>query len=314
MRVLITGGLGFVGGRLGSYLSDSGFDVILGTRKKKDESLEKLKLPPVSVLQMEWDKISSLKSACEGVDIIVHAAGMNAADCTSNSTEALKVNGLATSNLLDSAISSGVERFLYISTGHVYKSPLSGNVIETNKLENIHPYASSHRAGEDVVRYAHQQQLITGIVTRLSNGYGAPIHKKVDCWMLLVNDLCRQAVETGEMVLKSSGVQRRDFIPMTSVIKVLGNLLIIEKHSIGNGVFNVGSGNSMSVWEMACLVQKRCEKFLNQQILLTRTATPLDSMGLEYSVKKLMDAGIKFEVDHNKEIDELVSFCLNEFK
>ena len=198
-------------------------------------------------MQIVWDDLTSLEKACDRVNIVVHAAGMNAADSASNSTEALKVNGLSTAKLLDSAISSGVEKFLYISTGHVYKSPLTGNVQETNKLENIHPYASSHRAGEDMVRYAHQQQLIGGIVTRLSNGYGSPMHKNVDCWMLLVNDLCRQAVETGRLVLKSSGVQSRDFIPMTSVCEIFSSLITKDKHTIGDGVFNIGSGQSMSV-------------------------------------------------------------------
>ena len=262
---------------------------------------------------MEWDNIASLESACEGVDIIVHAAGMNAADSKSSPTEALKVNGLSTAKLLDSAISSDVAKFLYISTGHVYKSPLTGNILETNKLENIHPYASSHRAGEDMVRYAHQQQLIDGIVTRLSNGYGAPMHKKVDCWMLLVNDLCRQAVESGKMVLKSSGVQRRDFIPMSSVCKILSSFFTKDKQAIGDGIFNVGSGQSMTVWEMACLTQNRCEKQLNQKIPLSRTGTSNKTIDLEYSIKKLEDAGIAIKVDHVNEIDMLVAFCINNF-
>jgi UDP-glucose 4-epimerase len=311
MRVLITGGLGFVGGRLGDYLSESGFDVVMGTRKKYDKLLEWS--PSVSVLQMEWDNISSLESACEGVDIIVHAAGMNAADSKSNPTEALKVNGLHTANLLDSAISSGVGKFLYISTGHVYKSPLSGNVLETNKLENIHPYASSHHAGEDMVRYAHQQQLICGIVTRLSNGYGSPMHKHVDCWMLLVNDLCRQAVETGRLVLNSSGVQCRDFIPMTSLCEILSNLITKDKHTIGDGVFNVGSGQSMSVWEMACLTQTRCETLLNQKISLSKSETPNKASNFEYIINKLMDTGIYCKVNHVAEIDKLICFCKKYF-
>jgi UDP-glucose 4-epimerase len=63
MRVLITGGMGFVGGRLGDYLSESGFDVVMGTRKKYDKLLEWS--PSVSILQMEWDNISSLESAVE---------------------------------------------------------------------------------------------------------------------------------------------------------------------------------------------------------------------------------------------------------
>ena len=311
MRVLITGGMGFVGGRLGDYLSESGFDVVMGTRKKYGKILEWS--PSVSVHQMEWDNISSLESACEGVDIIVHAAGMNAADSKSSPTEALKVNGLCTANLLDSAISSGVEKFLYISTGHVYKSQLSGNVLETNKLENIHPYASSHHAGENMVRYAHQQQLICGIVTRLSNGYGAPMHRNVDCWMLLVNDLCRQAVETGRLVLKSSGVQSRDFIPMTSVCKIFSSLITKDKQTIGDGLFNIGSGRSMSVWEMACLTQKRCEILLNQKISLSRTETPKNAINLEYRINKLMDTGISHKVDHVDEIDRLIDFCIKNF-
>jgi UDP-glucose 4-epimerase len=311
MRVLITGGLGFLGGRLGDYLIESGFDVVLGTRIKYDKILEWS--PSATVLQMMWDNISSLESACEGVDIIVHAAGMNAADSKSSPTEALKVNGLYTANLLYSAISSGVDKFLYISTGHVYKSPLSGNVPESNKLENIHPYASSHRAGEDIVRYAHQQQQIGGIVTRLSNGYGPPMHKNVDCWMLLVNDLCRQAVETGRLVLKSSGVQSRDFIPMTSVCEIFSSLITKDKHTIGDGVFNIGSGQSMSVWEMACLTQKRCEVILNQKIPLSRTETPYNAPNLKYRINKLMDTGISHKIDHVDEIDRLIDFCIKKF-
>jgi len=310
MRILITGGFGFVGGRLSVHLAQAGHQIVLGSR---NASSPPFWLPQAEVAQIVWDDLYSLERACDRANIVIHAAGMNVTDSESNSTEALKVNGLSTAKLLDSAISSGVEKFLYISTGHVYKSPLTGNVQETNKLENIHPYASSHRAGEDMVRYAHQQQLIDGIVTRLSNGYGAPMHKKVDCWMLLVNDLCRQAVESGKMVLKSSGVQRRDFIPMSSVCKILSSFFTKEKQTIGDGIFNVGSGQSMTVWEMACLAKNRCEKQLNQKISLSRTGTSNKTTDLLYSIKKLDNAGIAIKADHVSEIDMLVAFCINNF-
>lgn len=310
MRILITGGFGFVGGRLAVHLVQAGHEIVLGSR---NASSPPVWLPQAEVAQIVWDDLSSLERACDSINIVIHAAGMNVTDSESNSTEALKVNGLSTAKLLDSAISSSVEKFLYISTGHVYKSPLTGNILETNKLENIHPYASSHRAGEDMVRYAHQQQLIDGIVTRLSNGYGAPMHKKVDCWMLLVNDLCRQAVESGKMVLKSSGVQRRDFIPMSSVCKIMISFLTKDKQTIGDGIFNVGSGQSMTVWEMACMVKNRCEKHLNQKIPLSRTGTSNKTTDLLYSIKKLDNSGITIKVDHVSEIDMLVAFCIKNF-
>ena len=154
---------------------------------------------------------------------------------------------------------------------------------------------------------------IEGVVIRLTNSYGPPIHKGVNCWMLLVNDLCRQAVETGRLVLKSSGVQSRDFIPMTSICEIFSSLITKDKQTIGDGIFNVGSGQSMTVWEMACLVKNRCEKQLNQKISLSRTGTSNKTTDLLYSIKKLDNSGITIKVDHVSEIDMLVSFCINNF-
>ena len=183
----------------------------------------------------------------------------------------MRVNGLSTANLLYCAISSGVKKLIYVSTGHVYNDHLEGVVSESTKAENLNPYASSHRTGEDLVRNADHQNLIEGTVIRLANGYGAPAHRGVNCWMLLVNDLCRQAVETGEIMLKSSGFQLRDFIPMTSVCKIIHALIVLDRKDFTYDLYNVGSGLSMSVWEMDNLVKRRCEKIFCRDIFLSRT-------------------------------------------
>jgi UDP-glucose 4-epimerase len=65
------------------------------------------------------------------------------------------------------------------------------------------------------VRFMHERGDIEGIVIRVSNSFGAPAHQHANCWMLLVNDLCRQAVSTGQMTLRSSGIRRRDFVTLT---------------------------------------------------------------------------------------------------
>jgi UDP-glucose 4-epimerase len=311
MRVLVTGGLGFVGGRLGCYLNTSGVQVRLGTRQEKTHPPEWL--PEAEVLQMNWDNASSLERACKGVDVVVHSAGMNASECSSSPAEALMANGCASAKLLYSAISANVNKFLYISTGHVYNSPLQGNITESTCPENLHPYASSHRAGEDAVRYAHQRQLIHGIVIRLSNGYGAPTRKEVNCWMLLVNDLCRQAVETGKMVLQSSGSQLRDFIPMTSVCKIIQTLIAGDSQPGSDEVYNVGNGQSMSVLEMANMVKERCEVVLGRQIPLLKTSKVEKCVEFQYNIERLRIANINYEIDHEHEIDTLVQFCVQHF-
>ena len=147
----------------------------------------------------------------------------------------------------------------------------------------------------------------------MSNGYGLPMHEGVNYWMLLVNDLCRQAVETGEIMLKSSGFQLRDFIPLTSVCKIIHALIVRDRQGCADDLYNVGSGHSMSVWEMANLVKHRCEKVLGREISLSRGDLVEKSGELRYHVERLYKANINYKTDHNHEIDALVRFCALHF-
>jgi len=311
MRILITGGSGLIGGRLGEYLLNAGCEVFLGTRNREAHSWDCL--PDVTVVDIDWGKKEILENIGSGLDVVIHAAGINNKDSEFDPEGALRFNGLATSRLLNSAIQLQVPRFIYISTAQVYGKSLFGEITEDSALNNLNPYATSHLAGEYVVRYAHQQRYIDGIVIRLSNSYGAPIHKEVRCWDLLVNDLCRQAATTRRMVLKSSGNQRRSFIPLSSVCYVISKLVAKERYKLNDGLFNVGSTDSMKVLEMAALVQERCAKIINNEIELI-TAESNDSENLfSYHVEKIKDVGIAFENDHNEEIDRTIMACLKFF-
>ena len=97
------------------------------------------------------------------------------------------------------------------------------------------------------------------------------------------------------------------------MVQIFSSLITKDKHTIGDGVFNIGSGQSMSVWEMACLTQKRCEVILNQKIPLSRTETPNNAPNLKYRISKLMDTGISHKIDHVDEIDRLIDFCIKNF-
>jgi UDP-glucose 4-epimerase len=313
MRILITGGFGYLGGRLAQFLANqAGYTVLLGSRQQTR--------PPdwlshVEVIQTRWDSPASLEQICIGVNAAVHLAGMNAQDCTADPAAALEVNGLATARLLNAAIKQRVKRFIYLSTAHIYGNPLAGVITEETCPTNLHPYATSHRAGEDVVRAAHQRGEIEGIVIRLSNGYGTPTHKDANCWMLLINDLCRQAVITQEMVLRSTGLQRRDFVPLTDACRAIGHLLALPRQDLGRGIFNVGGKTASTVWEVACLIQKRCETTLGFLPQLNRVAPQADEaiVELDYRLDALLQTGFRPDADRVKEIDQLIKFCRASF-
>jgi UDP-glucose 4-epimerase len=312
MRILISGGFGFVGGRLAQHLHQAGHQVVLGSRTASS--------PPewlreAEVVQMNWNSCEALASVCVGSDAIIHAAGMNATDSVANPADALAFNGVATAHLLDAGSKARVKRFVYLSTAHVYDSPLEGTITEETCPRNLHPYATSHVAGESAVLYATQRKQIDGIVLRLSNVFGAPAHTKVNCWMLLVNDLCRQAVETGNMVLKTSGIQLRDFIPMKNVCDTFRILTTRDDAWYTNSAINLGTGYAMSVFSMAELIQQRCQHVMGYKPHIHRP--DFFETGVvphfEYRITKLAELVTGPSIHMESEIDGLLNFCLKSY-
>lgn len=316
MRILITGGFGFIGGRLAQHLKDQGHQIILGSRQKNDsKGFPNLEF---EVRQTCWDSIPKLRNICSDIDVIIHTAGMCAQDCINDPVGALSSNGLATAKILYAAINQKVPRFIYFSTAHVYNSSLTGVIKETDCTKNYHPYATSHRSGEDVVISAHRENLIHGIVLRLSNGFGVPIHPEVNCWMLLVNNLCRQAVETKKIVLKTSGLQQRNFIPLQEICYAVDFLIskpLHKRHNENESLFNLGSYKSMSVLDMAILVQSRCQLVLDYKPELSCGLPNIKEQNtkLDYKIEAIRKLGYHPIIEPNQEIDSLLIYCNNNF-
>jgi UDP-glucose 4-epimerase len=311
MKVLITGGHGYIGGRLGQALSARpAYAVTLGSRRPADPPSW---LQSVRAAQMDWTSKATLERACAGNDAVVHLAGMNAADCAADPARAFEVNATGTANLVAAAAAAGVTRFVYVSTAHVY-GVMRGEITEQTCAAGRHPYAVTHRAAEDAVRMAHDAGRLECAVVRLSNAYGAPAHEAADCWTLLVNDLCRQAVASGHMVLRSPGTQQRDFITMSDACDALAHLLDIAPGTLGDGVFNVGGNWSLSVLEMAELLAGRFEAIAGTRPLISREEGGVagDAAPLRFATAKLSASGFDASGDERRieELDGLVRFCV----
>ena len=298
MKVLVTGGFGYLGGRLSQFLvSRKNYQIVLGVRQQTELPSW---LPQAEVVRIQWDLPDNLQHICTGVDAIVHMAGMNAQDCAADPSAAFEVNAVATGGFVDAAIKKGIKRFIYLSTAHVYSSPLAGVITEQTCPVCLHPYATSHRAGEDLVRAAQQQNEIEAAVIRLSNAFGAPAHKDV---------ISRQ------LVLRTSGLQRRDFIPMSDLCRAIEHLLHLSKQQLSSGVFNLGGMWSPTIWEMACLIQQRCKVVLGFEPDIVRPAPQSGDVSdeLDYRIDKISNTGFRLKADRNEEIDKLLKFCEAEF-
>jgi len=312
MNILITGGFGYIGGRLAeAILANTEHKVVLGSRKPQKIPTQ---LSGASGVITQWDSFESLEDIMCGIDVVIHASGMNAQDCEDSPNMALEVNGVATSNLLMAAIKQKVRRFIYLSTIHVYGAPLVGRITEETPTTGVHPYATSHQAGEDVILTESKKGNIEGIVVRLSNAFGPPIYNNVNCWMLLVNDLCKQAVNNQKLVLKSSGRQKRDFVSLKNVCSAIIYLSECSLDDVDNYLFNIGGNWAPSILEMARKFAQRYVKLTGVLLEIKKHKDDKFSFSdtLDYSTEKLTGIGFVPSIDNsvNQELDDLIRFCL----
>jgi UDP-glucose 4-epimerase len=260
LRVLLTGGLGYIGGRLTeSLLATGDHDVVLGTRQA---AAAPAWAGGAEMVTIDWHSDAALERTCRNVDAIVHLAGMNATECARDPVAALATYRGGTARLVRAAASQQVRRILYVSSLHVYGDALTGDVDENTIPEPRHPYGVSHLAAEEVVRGAHGKGSLQGIVARLSNTFGAPADAGANCWSLLINDLCRQAARNRRMVLRTAGTQCRDFVAMSEACRAIVHLLSITANARDEGVFNVGSGTALTILQAARMVGDRVHAVL----------------------------------------------------
>ena len=315
MNILITGGLGYIGGRIASYLKEKEPDsrIFLTTRNKNR------KLPSwaddFTVLQMDLLNENSIADCLKDKDInvIIHLAALNEIDSMKNLALALEVNTQGTYKLLKIASRKKIDRFVYFSTFHVYGETSSSVITEETPTRPFHPYAITHRAAEDIVTFFNHYHKMKTLILRLSNGYGYPVDRDINRWTLVFNDLCRQAVTSGRIVLKSSGKQHRDFISLHDVARAVEHFLFAVPDKWGDGLYNLGGDCSISILDAAKKISDVYRKKYKKEILEIKTrqndtGSILPKL-VKYSIEKIVKTGFTLKGDMISEIERTMDVC-----
>lgn len=172
MRVLITGGTGFIGSRLALACREAGFEVVaLGQTNTDMESFRKdqLRVAGIDVRQIPVDDTGGLAAAVTGCSVVYHLA---AAQHESNVPDRYfrEINVTGTRNVITASRDAGVPRFVHGSTIGVYGSAHSGRIDESTKTQPDNIYGITKLEGEDVVRQFGSEIAISTI--RISETYG----------------------------------------------------------------------------------------------------------------------------------------------
>jgi UDP-glucose 4-epimerase len=291
---------------------DAGYQVVIGS-SRQDAKLPN-ELENCSLVYTDFDDVDALADICHDVDCVIHLATVNAQQSQHDPKLAVKVNGIGTHNLIQASVKNKVEYFLYFSTAHIYGSPLTGEIDESVLPKPSHPYAITHRLAEDFLLESIHSKNIKGSVVRLSNSIGLPLIKEANCWMLFINDACKQAVVDRRIVIHSNPNSERDFIPMNAVCEITKYFL--SNHTTADyPIFNVGSGVSHTLLQIAEMIADRCEELFGfcPKIVFSENNIA-QNLKLEYKVNKLTTE-MGYATNNNLEpsIDEVLRFCNAEF-
>ena len=304
-KILVTGSTGTIGSRLIDFLVEQKIFYIIGTTRSKTKSSNKSNIEYVTIND---DINFDYTSICKNVDCIIHLAAINSELSLLDPINAFNVNCVSTGKLFKTALEFNVKKFIYFSTAHVYGNFMD-NVDENTCTKCTHPYATSHRAAEDVISsLIPQDSMMNTIIFRLSNSFGVSGSKNNE--NLLIHDLVRNIVFKGTLPLKSKINTTRNFITLTDVCRATLHSIFLEN---GNSleIYNLGGEESYTIYEIACIIQDRFyKKFkIKTKIIFEGEQFNIQEFPkFKFNISKLKKSNFELLSNFNEEIDNLIDF------
>ena len=253
-KILVTGATGYIGGSLCNGLEVIGFDITRGSRSPPRQSN-----PAHKWVTTDWDDENL--SFVTDFDCVLHAAGPTSRECVDNPELAEYFYGDVSARLIEILVKQGGKSVFLLSSVHVYGTDGSGVITEETIPGNTHPYVVHRRQSENLLTSYIEKNQIGGCILRLGNCFGKIGDARGDFGNLFVNQICKDVLTTGIIIINSNPSARRDFVPVSYLISVVRELLI------GNpkfSVYNIVTGTAMSLLEVAEEVASCFSKLTNQ--------------------------------------------------
>ena len=254
MRILVTGGAGFIGSHVADAYLAAGHEVAVvddlstGSRENVQPGI---RFFPVDIRSAELPAVV----ADFRPDVINHhAAQLSVSISTKDPRRDADINILGTLNLLEAAVRHNLGRVIFASTGGaVYGDWVSVPTDETAVAQPVCPYGVAKLAVEKYLTAYQAMHGLRAVALRYSNVYGPRQSSLGEAGVVAI--FCRGILAERELIVNGDGEQTRDYVYVGDVVRA--NMLATELPLGGElPVFNIGTGVGTSVNDLVLLLRE----------------------------------------------------------
>ena len=247
MKVLVTGGCGFIGSHLTEQLLFRGYEVIIidNLQSGQFENLITFRNnPKLNLIKADIRDRISIAKYFEGVCWVFHLAGIaDIVPSIENPESYFDVNVRGTLNVLQCALKAGVKKVIYAASSSSYGNPRIYPTSECSLPNPEYPYALTKHLGEELVLHWDKCYKLPAISLRLFNVYG-PRSRTSGTYGAVFGVFLAQKLKGMPFTVVGDGEQTRDF---TYVTDVANAFILAAESKVRGEAINVGSGGHYSI-------------------------------------------------------------------
>jgi UDP-glucose-4-epimerase GalE len=247
MKVLITGGAGFIGSHIAEALLKKNYEVRILDNFSTGEK-ENIKGIKAEVIEGSITDKKTVDEAMKGIDYLFHqAAQVSVADSVKNPARTWDINIKGTKLVLNAAVKNKVKKVIVASSAAVYGDDPQLPKREEMKPQPISPYGNSKLMNEYMAENEHRVNGLSAICLRYFNVYGPRQSPKSE-YAGVISKFIEKMTKGERPTIYGDGEQTRDFVYVEDVVNA--NILAMENEKVKSGVFNIATGKETSINEL----------------------------------------------------------------